>query len=90
MNSRVQYLVSPSGERLVVLAESQYLELLKGRLPVVSDPDEGELAEDVVAELLRASIEINEDRVIAKPLEGNRLHFVDDDQPSPPSMKKTA
>ncbi len=87
MKSRVQYLVSPSGERLVVLAESQYLELLKGKLPVVNDPEEGELSDDVVAELMRASVDIKQNSILAKPVDGKRLHFVEK-HPSRVSPKK--
>lgn len=90
MNSKVQYLVSPSGERLVVLTESQYLELLQRKLPIVSDPDEGELTDYVVAELLRASVDVRENPVVAKPLKGDRLRFVDKDRSPPSSKKKTA
>jgi hypothetical protein len=89
MNSRVQYIVSPSGERLVVLAESQYLELLQRKLPIICDSDEGELSEDVVAELLRASVEVRENPVVAKPLKGDRLRVMEKAQ-SPATKKKTA
>jgi PHD/YefM family antitoxin component YafN of YafNO toxin-antitoxin module len=50
MNSAVQYIVTPSGERLVVLPEDEYLMLL-----AASEDDEGELKPELLEELRRRS-----------------------------------
>jgi hypothetical protein len=50
MNSAVQYIVTPSGERLVVLPEDDYLTLL-----AASEDDEGEVKPEFVEELRRRS-----------------------------------
>ena len=50
MYSVVQYIVTPSGERLVVLPEDEYLMLL-----AASEDDEGELRPELVEELRRRS-----------------------------------
>ena len=50
MNSTVQYIVTPSGERLVVLPEGEYLMLL-----AASEDDEGELKPELLEELRRRS-----------------------------------
>jgi PHD/YefM family antitoxin component YafN of YafNO toxin-antitoxin module len=48
MNSAVQYIVTPSGERLVVLPEDEYLMLL-----AASEDDEGELKPELLEEVRR-------------------------------------
>ncbi|HEY1886038.1 MAG TPA: hypothetical protein VGG86_08285 [Roseiarcus sp.] len=50
MNSAAQYIVTPSGERLVVLPEDEYLMLL-----AASEDDEGELKPELLEELRRRS-----------------------------------
>jgi hypothetical protein len=50
MNSAVQYIVMPSGDRLVVLPEDEYLMLL-----AASEDDEGELKPELLEELCRRS-----------------------------------
>ena len=50
MNSAVQYIVTPSGEQLVVLPEDEYLMLL-----AASEDDEGELKPELLEELRRRS-----------------------------------
>ncbi len=50
MNSAVQYIVTPSGERLVVLSEDEYLMLL-----AASEDDEGELKPELLEEVRRRS-----------------------------------
>jgi PHD/YefM family antitoxin component YafN of YafNO toxin-antitoxin module len=50
MNSAVQYIVTPSGERLVVLPEDEYLMLL-----AASEDDEGELKPELLEEVRRRS-----------------------------------
>jgi hypothetical protein len=50
MNSAVQYIVTPSGERLVVLPEDEYLMLL-----AVGEDDEGELKPELLEEVRRRS-----------------------------------
>jgi hypothetical protein len=50
MNSAEQDIVTPSGERLVVLPEDEYLMLL-----AASEDDEGELKPELLEELRRRS-----------------------------------
>jgi hypothetical protein len=50
MSSAVQYIVTPSAERLVVLPEDEYLMLL-----AASEDDEGELKLELLEELRRRS-----------------------------------
>jgi hypothetical protein len=50
MNSAVQYIVTPSGERLVVLPEDEHLMLL-----AASEDEEGELKPVLLEELRRRS-----------------------------------
>ena len=50
MNSAVQYIVTPSGEQLVVLSEDEYLMLL-----AASEDDEGELKPELLEEVRRRS-----------------------------------
>jgi PHD/YefM family antitoxin component YafN of YafNO toxin-antitoxin module len=50
MTSAVQYIVTPSAERLVVLPEDEYLMLL-----AASEDDEGELKPELLEELRRRS-----------------------------------
>jgi PHD/YefM family antitoxin component YafN of YafNO toxin-antitoxin module len=50
MNTAVQYIVTPSGERLVVLPEDEYLMLL-----AASEDDEGELKPELLEEVRRRS-----------------------------------
>lgn len=48
MNTAVQYIMTPSGERLVVLPEDAYLMLL-----AASEDDEGELKPELLEEVRR-------------------------------------
>jgi hypothetical protein len=50
MNSAVRYIVTPSGERLVVLPEEEHLMLL-----AASEDDQGELKPELLEELRRRS-----------------------------------
>ena len=50
MNQAVQYIVTPPGERLVVLPEDEYLMLL-----AASEDDEGELKPELLEEVRRRS-----------------------------------
>jgi hypothetical protein len=61
MNERVQIIVSPSGERMAVLPEQDYLMLL-----AAAEDDEGELRPEFLAEIRRRDEAFERSRQEAK------------------------
>lgn len=77
MSAQIQFIISPSGERLVVLPEATYHTLLKGILPTLIDPEEGELTEEVTKDILRAAFDSEKTAAsVAYPEAGKPLRLV--------------